>query len=119
MFISNQTVANDPLHFTLPALKGAQVYRLNEAVISVTIKMVKPDGTKLDSTSMSAPINGISNTLWSKSLVEINSTPINSSTDFHWLKYYLSSIIDSTRGQMIAPKSGKSDFFLSFFKQSI
>eukprot|EP00093_Oithona_nana_P001986 01986.XXX_29950_29107_1 [CDS] Oithona nana genome sequencing. len=73
--------------------------------------MVKNDNTKLASTSKTAPINGILNSIWSKSLVELNNTPINSNTDFHYMKYFFTSLIDSTRGQTIGPKSGEGYYW--------
>jgi len=64
LFTSNQAIENIPIVYTLPPLKGPQVYRLDQAVLCLRIKMVQGNGNALSDTSFSAPINGILNTIF-------------------------------------------------------
>lgn len=80
LFTSNQAIENIPIVYTLPALKGNKVYRLDQAALCLRFKMVKGNGSVLDASSQTVPINGILNSIWEKSLIELNGVPVNSST---------------------------------------
>ena len=36
----------DPISFNLPALVSGSIYRINQALLSVTVELVKKDGNK-------------------------------------------------------------------------
>ena len=45
-FPSTHAIVTDPISFNLPALKSGSVYRINQAVLSISVEITKKDGSK-------------------------------------------------------------------------
>ena len=45
-FPTTHAIETDPITFNLPALKSGSVYRINQAVMSISMEITKPDGSK-------------------------------------------------------------------------
>ena len=45
-FPSTHAIETDPISFNLPVLKSGSVYRINQAVMSISVELTKKDGTK-------------------------------------------------------------------------
>ena len=74
------------IEFTLPPLRSKSVYRINQAVLSVNLKLTKANGEALPSSSITAPGNNILNAIFKSSSIFLNNVPVNTSSSFHYLK---------------------------------
>ena len=45
-FPTTHAIVVDPISFKLPALKSGSIYRMNQAVLSISVEITKKDGTK-------------------------------------------------------------------------
>ena len=74
-------------------------------MLSVSLTMTKGDGSALDPTSKTAPENNIIGTLFSKSMIQLNETPVNSQIENNHLKSYFHTVTQLNREQMMCPNS--------------
>ena len=58
-FPSTHAIETDPISFNLPSLKSGSVYRINQAVLSISVELLKKDGTKPNNSSKVALGNSI------------------------------------------------------------
>lgn len=115
-FPSTHAIETDPISFNLPSLKSGSVYRINQAVLSISVELLKKDGTKPNNSSKVALGNSIVffmvkcihltiniyisannsiNALFQSSSLSLNGVAINPNTDYHhlrssmylWVKY--------------------------------
>ena len=77
---------NGPIDFTLPPLRSQSVYRMNQLVCSLRVKLTTRAGEALPSTSKTALANNSLNSLFKTSMVTLNGVPVNSSGSYHYLK---------------------------------
>ena len=106
-FPSTHAIETDPISFNLPSLKSGSVYRINQAVLSISVELLKKDGTKPDNSSKVALGNSIMffmvkcihltiniyisannsiNALFQSSSLSLNGVAINPNTDYHHLR---------------------------------
>ena len=115
-FPSTHAIETDPISFNLPSLKSGSVYRINQAVLSISVELLKKDGSKPNNSSKVALGNSIMffmvkcihltiniyisannsiNALFQSSSLSLNGVAINPNTDYHhlrssmylWVKY--------------------------------
>jgi hypothetical protein len=99
-FTPVHSLSNDPIYFELPALKSAACYRINQAILSAKIKLVKSDDSKLTKNSQTSVANNTVNSLFAKSSVTLNGVKVNQNTDFHYLKSMFHTTTTSSREMM-------------------
>ena len=79
---------------------------MDQAILSVELKLVKnSDHTaSIPSASKTAIANNALNALWSRSALYLNNVPVNQSTQYHYLKAHLSTLINTARMEKSNPK---------------
>ena len=70
-------------------------------VLSCQVHLLEANGTKIANSKEVAIANDFLNCLWKNSSVHLNNVPVNSSSDFHYYKSGLASLIESTREQSL------------------
>lgn len=92
-------ISQDPVQFVLPKIRSNGVYRLDLAVLSLELKMVKASNpsTAPDKKSLVAGANNLLNSMWSRSALYLNNVPINASTQHHHYKAFLHILTTTSR----------------------
>ena len=71
-FTPTNEISQDPIEIVLPAIKSNSVYRLDLAVLSVKICLLKEDNTGLAANSLAGIANNGLNSLFSRSALYLN-----------------------------------------------
>ena len=76
------------------------------AILSVELKMVKSSNHSqtIPIASKTAIANNALNALWSRSALYLNNVPVNQSTQYHYFKAHLSTLINTARMEKSNPK---------------
>ena len=106
-FPSTHAIETDPISFNLPPLKSGSIYRINQAVLSISVELVKKDGSKPSNSSKVAlsklltffllakpstyqnlclSANNSINALFQSSTLSLNGVAINPNSDYHYLR---------------------------------
>ena len=85
-FPSTHAIETDPISFNLPALKSGSVYRINQAVMSISVELTKKDGSKPADGSKVALANNSINAIFQSSMLSLNGVAINPNSDYHHLR---------------------------------
>ena len=110
MFPPIHAIEVDPLTFVLPAMKSGSVYRMNHAVLSVSVKIMQQNGQPPPKDSLVALANS-SNSLFSHSNLSLNGVSVNSSTDCHYLRSSMYLLLTSSRIQDMCPLEAMGYFY--------
>ena len=100
MFPPIHDITVDPLSFVLPAMKSGSVYRMNQAVLSVSVKIMQQNGNPSPKDSLVALANNSLNSLFKASNLSLNDLSVNSSPDYHYLRSSLYLLLTSSRIQL-------------------
>ena len=95
--------SQDPVQFVLPKVRSNGVYRLDLAVLSLELKIMKASNPtqNLPKEADSAVSNNAVNSIWSRSALFFNNVPVNQSTQHHHLKSFLHKLIDTGRMEKV------------------
>ena len=91
--------SQDPVQFILPKIRSNGVYRMDLAVLSLELKIVKSSNPSqnVPKEASVAPANNVVNSIWSRSALYLNSVPVNSSTQGHHMKAMLHQLLTTDR----------------------
>merc|ERR1712083_1190918 len=92
-------------------MKSGSVYRINQAVLSVSVKIMKLDGSPPAKDSLVALANNSLNSLFSHSNLSHNGVSVNSSTDCHYLRSSMYLLLTSSRIQDMCPLEAMGYFY--------
>lgn len=66
-----------PTEFIMPSMKTRSVYRINQLLMAVKLKLTKKDDTPIPASGNVALGNDVLNLLWNSSTVLLNNVPVN------------------------------------------
>ena len=74
VFTPTNEVSQDPIQFVLPKIRSNGVYRLDMAILSLEVKLVKASNPSqiLPKQAKDAGANNLVNSLWSRSALYLN-----------------------------------------------
>lgn len=100
-----QSVLNQcqTVDFVLPSMRSGSIYKIQDALIYVCLKLTKENGDKLDDTSLTAPGNNIVHTLFSDVKVFVNGVQLNPNSRLYAYKAYLQTVLFSEKMEKFAP----------------
>ena len=111
MFPPIHDITVDPLSFVLPAMKSGSVYRMNQAVLSISVKIMQRDGQPPAKDSLVALANNSLNSLFKDSDLTLNGVSVNSSPEYHYLRSSIYLLPNSSRIHDMCPLEAMGYFY--------
>ena len=111
MFPPIHDITVDPLSFVLPAMKSGSVYRMNQAVLSISVKIMQRDGQPPAKDSLVALANNSLNSLFKDSDLTLNGVSVNSSPEYHYLRSSMYTLLNSSQIADMCPLEAMGYFY--------
>jgi hypothetical protein len=103
---------NTSLSFTLPQLMANDIYRLQDSLLEVHVKLVTTDGASPADKALVTPVNNVLFSLFSEVEVQFNTTVVTKDSGGYAYMCYLHNLlnfdIESKLAQLQAPGSNSS-----------
>ena len=111
MFPPIHGITVDPLSFVLQAMKSGSIYRMNQAVLSISVKIIQQNGKPPPKDSLEALANNSLNSLFKASNLTLNGVSVNSSPEYHYLRSSMYLLLNSSQIHDMCPLEAMGYFY--------
>ena len=91
--------SSDIIQFELDKLAGNMMYKIQETLVFVKLKLTQANGDRVPKNEHVAPINNVGHSMFSKVELLINNQPLTTANDYYAQRAYLSTLLGSTQPQ--------------------